>query len=148
MKITKQQAIDLMSCMEQINLHYRYEKLLYDRAPPKGALSIFHEKDMSAYYLTDDKNDLEKRSPDFNDFLEEFYYLLIKGRYIRYSIQTMDEGYRVRFNGSSFILYDGQKVIDDIPFSDFDQELRREYFEREQELLANRSRDEPESPQS
>ena len=129
MRIKKEIGTDLLACMEQVNDWYKRDILVFNEKQPYNGFVVVVDDD-GFYYLTTSFHNPHIVSKRINKFLERFYILLAQAKIVRYPTRMLADGLIVRFDGFNFITYDKDlSPIDSVGFSEFDEKIRKEYFE-------------------
>lgn len=129
MKIKKKIAIDLISCLDQINSHFKKTILVFDEDAPKCGFTII-QNHRGDFFITSNKKDKFEKTVEIEAFIETIYTFIVRGSIIVYPPVTLSNGFLVRFDGYCFtVICKDLDIKDVIRFSDFDEDLRKEYFE-------------------
>ena len=129
MKIKYETGLLLLHCLEQINDHYRREILVFDGKQKFKGFSLLLDAS-NDFYITTSYHNKHIVSNRINTFMEDVYCLLKDAKIIDYQPVDLSDGSSVRFDGFQFIEYNREtREHSFIPFGEFDQKKREEYFE-------------------
>ena len=129
MKIKYETGLLLLHCLEQINDHYRREILVFDGKQKFKGFSLLLDAS-NDFYITTSHHNKHIVSNRINTFMEDVYCLLKDAKIIDYQPVDLSDGSSVRFDGFQFIEYNREtREHSFIPFGEFDQKKREEYFE-------------------